>query len=304
MLPVADSRLDARRRPELEVLILGNTRSVAATVARLPEPRAGVAYLLCRPVAARPAATAAAVTRPDLRCLDVGPVGRARLLNACLAHARGRRCVLSSVHIDRLPGWDLSVGESFAALPEATFLTFAIARPDGRPLRHYPLGRVAYGPRGVFGVTVDEVAFDLDRIRASGVVFNERLGIGTATADAEVAVFLRDLLKAGAAGWRIPLLVAVRRRPPRVVAGPAFLKPDQVEDLGRLAYCRWGGLARWTTGAQALRIAVAMRSPHRLGAIAYAYRSGIDAARESGLERICRLDGAAVADRINADQPG
>jgi hypothetical protein len=269
--------------PDVEGLVCTFEDRAPALLDRLPILD-GVGWLVSHQVpSGRASPPRGLADRPDVRYLRHGDAGLARNRNHCLRHARGRLCVVADDDVEFLPGWADAVRGAFESRRDCDFASFALLDGAGRPLGRYPAVALPHTPRSVFRVVSCELAFERERVLRFGIGFNERLGLGTAVGRGEEGVFLRDLVRAGAQGWSVPLAIAMHDGPTTGDRAMAALGPQQVKALGVVSYCKWGALAVPMAAKESLRLALAQRRLSRMPAFAAAFLEGVRAGREMGL---------------------
>jgi hypothetical protein len=268
----------------LEVLVCTFGDRARSMFMRMPAPEPDVAWLICHqdPLgeAVRPAELPG---RADVRYLRFSDRGLARNRNHALRHARGRICLIADDDIAFVPGWTRTILSAFDAQPDAAFVSLVLVDGDGRPHRRYPHRPTRHDARSVFSVVSCELAFDLDRIRATGVGFSEHLGLGTRIGRGEEGVFLRDVLANGASGWAIAAPIARHDGPTTGDRAMAALGRREVEGLGAVSYCKWGALAVAMAAKETLRLSLRVGSIARAPEIGFAFIRGVFEARRLGL---------------------
>jgi len=277
-------------RASIEVLVCTYEERILDLANRLPAPSPGVAYLITHQTPSRRLYRVESLrSRADVRVIRFSDSGLSRNRNHCLRYASGRLCLVADDDIEFLPGWHEALANGFAEHPKASFITFALLGEGDRLKRDYPTEPTPHTVRSAFRVVSSEIAFDLDRVRALRVGFNEHLGIGTPVGLGEENVFLRDLMMKGATGCFVPATL-VRNGPDttgeRIMAN---LGSQQVFSIGAMAYCRRGGVSHLLSGKEAVRLAMRRGRVASIPGFLMAFNQGVMHARRLGFDQVSRL---------------
>lgn len=277
-------------RPQIEVLIPTYEDRINGLIDRLPAPIPGVAFLITHQTPSRRVYRVESLrAREDVRVMKFVDIGSSRNRNHCLRFAIGRFCLWADDDIEFLPGWNEALAQGFADKPEATFLTFALLGVDGELKRHFSKIATRHTVRSAFRVETSEIAFELDRVRALQVGFNEHLGIGTKVGLGEENVFLRDLMAKGAKGWFLPQTLVRNGQSTTGERFMADLGSQQVFSIGAMAYCRRGGVSHLLSGKEAVRLALRRGRVASIPAFLVAFNHGVMHARRLGFDQVSRL---------------
>jgi len=277
-------------RPAIEVLICTYEERVMDLASRLPQPVPGVSFLITHQTPSRRLYRIDSLTdREDVTLLRFTDRGLSRNRNHCLRHATGRICLVADDDIEFLPGWHIALYEAFQLHAQATFITFALMGAEHQAKREYPDETTPHSLRSAFRVVSSEIAFDLDRVRAARVGFNEHLGIGTPVGLGEENVFLRDLMTKGAKGWFVPETLV--RNGPQTTGERlmASLGRQQVFSIGAMAYCRRGAVSHLLSAKEAVRLAMRRQRLASIPDFLVAFNEGVTHARRLGLDQVSGL---------------
>ena len=225
---------------------------------QLPPPVAGLRYEI---LVQRPPAVMPRTTRSDVRYTPLDTVGLSHSRNSALAHCDTEFLVFAdddmaldtdglralAGHMLAAPHLGFTAGWRMGRLP-------ASGRRAGRyTLRKHNAGRLC----------APELMIRVETIRASGVRFDTRFGVGAAQPVGEDYVFVCDMLDAGLHAEAFPIVTG---------AHPDMSTGDDWGDLQLLA-ARRAVLMRCFGGmAPVMRLAYALRHRKRMGGWLGAWR--------------------------------
>ncbi len=188
---------------ELEVLISTFAKPLQPIVERLPLAQEGVRYLIsCQGVkiseSFRP-------QRPDVLISYTDSSGIAANRNNSIKAATGEIVWLLDDDV-RFEQADLSrILECYTSQPDIDVACFQIRTPEGRPYRRYK--DQAFRMKSlndIRDVSSIEITFRLASVRAKGLAFDERFGLGREWPCGEEFLFLAACLKAGLQMYYFP----------------------------------------------------------------------------------------------------
>ncbi len=171
-----------------------------------------------------------ALQRDDVRVIFTPTKGVAINRNNALRHATAPLCLLSDDDIQFTPDAFRSIISAFQENPDVDVATFEFLGPGGSFTKPYPDHPFSLKtPAKGYYVSAIEVAFRLERVKATGIRFNENFGVGTTRfASGEEELWVHDLLQAGLNGRFFPRLIATHRHCNstgiRLMASPAVLR--------------------------------------------------------------------------------
>jgi Glycosyl transferase family 2 len=156
---------------------------------------------------------AALARRADVTVEPLASTGLARSRNAALALARGEVVLLADDDVTHPEGAFDAIRRFFRDHREAALLVGVSLDAAGVPRRRPLSRRLSRWNAG--RAASHEIAFRAAAVRAAGVGFDERFGIGAGTPDflGEEYIFLADGLAAGLVGRHRPLPVSVHAAP-------------------------------------------------------------------------------------------
>ncbi len=125
--------------------------------------------------------------------------------NQVLLRAEGDICVLADDDMTFLPGYEALVREWFEKLPHADMLIFNLEGGKKR-YKHTKVTKINGFNYGKFGAA--RLAFRLQPMRFSGVMFHTMFGGGSEYSCGEDTLFLRDCLKKGLRIYGVPASLA------------------------------------------------------------------------------------------------
>ncbi|MCK9300029.1 MAG: glycosyltransferase [Bacteroidales bacterium] len=185
---------DEQATSKLEVLISTCGKPLQSIVDRLPQPLEGVAYLISSQKAQDPEQP----QRPDIRISYTDSSGIAANRNNSIKASSGQFVWLLDDDV-RFEQADLiRIQECYDSMPEIDVACFRIRTPEGRPYRNYK--EQAFRMKSlddIRDVSSIEITFRLDSVRARGLAFDERFGLGREWPCGEEFLFLAACLKAG-----------------------------------------------------------------------------------------------------------
>jgi len=216
---------------------------------------------------------------PRVRVFDYAETGLSRSRNRALSHAGADIAVIADDDVRHPPAAPARVAAAFAANPQADIITFQAQTPGGAPFKKYPTRARRHTVRSVMRVSSWEIALRPAAIRAAGLRFDERFGLGAEFPTGEENIFLVDALRRG---------LHVRYQPQVIAVHPAA---SSGADLSTAAAVRAKGAAfRRMFGAAFLPLALAFAVKK--------YRASAFGCRQ--FYRHMR-DGGARFDRANRD---
>ena len=166
---------------------------------------------------------------PAGRVFDYRETGLSRSRNRALHHAAADICVIADDDVRHPADAAAVIARAFADHPRADIITFQARTPDGMPFKRYPSRPRRHTPRSIMRVSSWEIALRLSSIRAAGLRFDERFGLGAAFPTGEENIFLLDSLRRGLNLRYIPLPIAIH---PAASSGADFHNPDLVAAKG------------------------------------------------------------------------
>ena len=171
----------------------------------LPPPRPGWDILI---VQQQPVPGLALPARPDVTLLALPGRGLSASRNAALAAAQGDLMLVSDD--DMLPDADgiAALAAHLAAHPDLAL----VAGQRRGVARAYPAAPHPLRRRNAARIASPELMLRLAPVRAAGLRFDTRFGLGTALPLGEEFIFVTDALRAGLRGVYLPL--AVGTHPP------------------------------------------------------------------------------------------
>jgi hypothetical protein len=153
---------------------------------------------------------AALAARADVSVLPLASTGLSRSRNAALDHARGEILLIADDDVSHPPGAFEALRRFFADHPAAALAAGVSLDARGRPRKPPPARPRRLTRLNAGRVSSHELALRLAPVRAAGVRFDEGFGAGAGTPAflGEEYVFVADCLRAGLAGWHLPLPVS------------------------------------------------------------------------------------------------
>ena len=136
--------------------------------------------------------------RDDVTVSQIEGKGVAKSRNNAISLARGEIGLISDDDVTYQEYYIDTLKKTFLEDSDLDIAIFKIKTTDGEPAyREYPEYRVAY-KKELFSVSSIEIGFKINRIRESGLCFDERFGAGQELLiGAEETIFIEDCLKYG-----------------------------------------------------------------------------------------------------------
>lgn len=195
-------------KPTLEVLICTYGKDGIRRTAAMGLPHVeGVEYLVSWQDPDNSADIPEELIRPDIRVCRSVSKGLSHNRNLALSAAHGEICLIADDDLIYTAGQLLNIIHAYHSHPEADIITFRFESETEK--RVYPSHsfNLDSPPKGYF-ITSFEIAFRLDKVLASGVMFDERFGIGAPFIAGEEDIFVHELLRHGLKGIFLPQTIA------------------------------------------------------------------------------------------------
>jgi len=142
-----------------------------------------------------------------LRVICTDQVGLSRSRNMALEYATARVCAIADDDMRYEDGYADTILSAHAEYPEADVIAFQVERRNTSSPKSFR-GRVHRETYlSCMKISSVEITFKRERVRSSGVKFNELMGAGAEFCAGEESIFLYDLLKAGLRILYIPVKI-------------------------------------------------------------------------------------------------
>ena len=244
-------------RPRLTVTVAISTLGGGVARIRLPQPVAGIDYLiLLQQPQAAPTDACAALTggRGDVVVAELPDRGLSNSRNAGLTQARGDLVLFSDDDVTLAPEGILALRDHFSADP-------ALALAAGwRAERLPPAGALSRLTRFNSGrICAPEFMVRRDEVKRLGLRFDPEFGLGARHGLGEDYVFVTDILRAGGRGRAVPVVTGSH---PHISTGERWDEPE-------LLRARQAVIGRvFGIWAAPVRIAYALRHRRRFSTLA------------------------------------
>lgn len=211
--------------PDIEIAC--STLGARIAAIELPEPRAGISYLILlqQPESIAPDLYAALASRADTRVVPLSSIGLSNSRNAALTEAKAPYLLFSDddVQLDLEGIADLAY--QFVQDPDLALVAGWRAErlPKHAPARKY-LTRFSSGR-----ICAPEFMVDLAKIRAAGLGFDPEFGLGARYGLSEDYVFVSDILRAGLKGIALPVVTGSH---PEDSSGDNWSDPELMQARG------------------------------------------------------------------------
>lgn len=176
---------------------------------------------------------------PAGRVFDYRETGLSKSRNRALQHATADICVVGDDDVRHLPAAQEIIAGAFADHPRADIITFQARTPDGAPFKRYASRPRRHTRRSIMRVISWEIALRTASVRAAGLRFDERFGLGADFPTGEENIFLMDALRRGLHLRYIPAPIVIH---PAESSGANFSSPASVAAKGA-AFRRMFGAA-------------------------------------------------------------
>ena len=173
------------------------------------------------------------------KVFDYQETGLSRSRNRALQHADTDIGVIADDDVRHPDDAPVIIARAFAAHPRADIITFQARTPDGAPFKKYPPRARRHSARSLMRVSSWEIALRLESIRAAGLRFDERFGLGATFPTGEENIFLLDALRRGLNLRYVPQPIAIH---PAQSSGADFSHSDNIVAKGA-AFRRMFGAA-------------------------------------------------------------
>ena len=166
------------------------------------------------------------VNRPDFKVIKSATRGLSRNRNLALQAATAPFCLISDDDVQYTSEQLRLIIDSFEHHPEADIIAFKYASTGDQKWYPDETFSLAKPPKGYF-ISSIEIAFRRENILETGILFNERFGIGGEYMAGEEDVFIHDALNHNLHGIFIPEFIATHNHASTGVrhnTTPAFIR--------------------------------------------------------------------------------
>jgi len=143
------------------------------------------------------------------RVFDYAERGLSKSRNRALQHAAAGIALIADDDVRHPPAAPARVAAAFAAHPRADIITFQAQTPAGAPFKKYQTRARRHTARSIMRVSSWEIALRVESIRAAGLRFDERFGLGAEFPTGEENIFLIDALRRGLRLRYQPQVIAI-----------------------------------------------------------------------------------------------
>ncbi|MBU3036041.1 glycosyltransferase family 2 protein [Tritonibacter mobilis] len=237
----------------LMVTVAVSTLGAGAGRLCLPEPRAGIEYLI---LVQRPDEAPSGLwsERQDVVRVDLADLGLSNSRNAGLTRATGDLLLFSDEDVTLDPDGILALRECFAQDPDLVLAAgWRAERLPNPPPLPAPLSR-----RNSGRICAPEFMVRMTALRSLGVRFDPDFGLGAVHGLGEDYVFVTDVLRAGGKGQMVPVVPGAH---PHASTGDTWDDPALLAARRAVIRRVFGG---W---APVVRLAYGLRHRHRLGGL-------------------------------------
>ena len=207
--------------------------------------------------------------REDVRYVTTPTTGISANRNHCLSQARGELGWLLDDDVRLLGEAPAQIAGLFEQHPETDVACLRILTPEGRPYRDYPAAACRLDSiEAVRQVSSIEIVFRTERVRACGLRFDERFGLGRPWPCSEEFLFLVACMRAGLRIDYFPLDAVVHPRE-STTRRRSQGEPAMLEKSGAVNAVLYGCPGAYLRNLLSLLKAGAMRKEQGLSALAF-----------------------------------
>lgn len=137
----------------------------------------------------------------NIRVLNFFEKGISKSRNQAIKNSNSKYVLFTDDDVVFEPNFEQIILDAFKDKPEAGFLVFKAKTLTGKDYRKYKDVDFELSKQSVQGVMSIEIACDLEKVKTSGVIFDERFGIGSQFETAEEYLFISQLIKNNVRGY-------------------------------------------------------------------------------------------------------
>jgi hypothetical protein len=173
-------------------------------------PRPGARYIIVdQNREASMGSITCSIAKPYLTIITCGERGLAKSRNRFLQHSVVGIGLFSDDDVVHPEGFDEIIAKAFSEHPGADIISFQIALPGGGLFKPYPSKPNWLNNLSIFKCSSVEIAFRIERIKETGLLFDERFGLKGRFPLGEETVFLHDALSKGLKVFYLPVPIVI-----------------------------------------------------------------------------------------------
>lgn len=176
--------------------------------------------------------------RPNYYWLDLFGLSKSR--NFALSVATGEYCLVADDDVTFIDNVEQYIIDAFEKTG-ADILTFQIKTPGGNYFKNYSSKPFKHTKMSLMRVSSIEIVFNRDSISRSGLLFDERFGLGALFPTGEETIFLCDALDKGMSICYIPMPIVIH--PAESSGGNFHQNTRLIESKGAMFYRIYGAYA-------------------------------------------------------------
>lgn len=138
------------------------------------------------------------------RFISVDERGLAKSRNRALVECSGDYALVADDDLVYTSDFQDKIRKGFEQFPDADILTFQIRSPEGKAYKNYSSKAFKHSRTSIYRVSSVEIVLKMEQIRAKGIRFDERFGLGGAYKSGEETIFLNDAMNAGLNLYFVP----------------------------------------------------------------------------------------------------
>ncbi len=166
--------------------------------------------------------------------------GLSRSRNKLLENADGDICIIGDDDVEYLDGYADAIEGAYKKYPDADIIVFRFTHEKGKETRLRYTEDIKMNMRTVSKAASVEITFKRERIIASGVRFNNNIGLGTPFPSGEENAFLADALRKGLKIYHVPVTICVAEEEFKI--NDDYKIDSYLTDKGASFYCIYKGM--------------------------------------------------------------
>lgn len=139
-----------------------------------------------------------------LKFISVDETGLSKSRNRALQECEATFALIADDDLEYCEDFEDKVAAGFRQFPDADILTYKIISPEGKPYKSYKASAFKHTRTSIYKVSSVEMVFRMSSVKAKGLRFDERFGLGSEFKSGEETIFLNDALDAGMNLYYIP----------------------------------------------------------------------------------------------------
>jgi len=176
----------------------------------------------------------------SIRVINSFESGLSKSRNLAIKNSKSRYILITDDDVVFEPNFNQIILKAFKEKPEAGFLVFKAKTLKGNDYRKYKNGDFEFSKHSIEGVMSIEIACNLEKVKASGVMFDHLFGLGSKFETSEEYLFTRQLLQNKVKGFFCNHYIVSH---PEYNSGQALASDKIIYARSALAYRKYKSLA-------------------------------------------------------------